>query len=167
MGSWVYWREYESRRTANPVYEILGNIGKILRYGEFKGSLDQVEKNMRRQFKLGMLVVYLIQRHSTSPEPNAKGVYAAPHGDSYSYYVEEYARVAAVLPDGNLIIHTIDGAQHTLPAEEPMLRRAGWWERLMLRKNFPPCTDIVVRIEPDDKILEGAAFTPSTHVGWQ
>ena len=64
---------------------------------------------MRRNFKIGMLVVYLIQRHSTSPEPNAKGVYAAPHGDDYSYYLEDYARVAAVLPDGKLLIHTNNG----------------------------------------------------------
>jgi hypothetical protein len=145
----------------------LGNIGKILRHDEIKGSLDQVEKYMRRQFKLGMLVVYLIQRHSTSPESNAKGVYAAPHGDDYSYYVEEYARVAAVLPEGNLIIHTNTGAQYTLPAEEPMLRRAGWWERLMLRKNFPPCIEIADRKQPEDKILEGIALTSPTRVGWQ
>ena len=122
---------------------------------------------MRQKFKLGMLVVYRSQRHSTSPEPNAKGVFAAPHGDDYSYYVEEYARVAAVLPDGKLFICTKNGTQHTLQIEEPLLRRAGWWERLMLRKNFPACNDIVVPIQPEGKILEGTAFTPPTHVGWQ
>jgi hypothetical protein len=126
-----------------------------------------VEKDMRRELKLGMFVVYRSQRHSTSPEPNAKGVYATPHVDDYSYYVEEYARVAAVLPDGKLLICTKNGTQRTLQAEEPLLRRAGWWERLLFRKNFPPCTDIVVRIQPEDKILEETAFTPPSHVGWQ
>lgn len=122
---------------------------------------------MRRQFKLGMLVVYRSQRHSILPEPNAKQMYPAPHGDDYSYYVEEYARVVAVLPDGKLLIRTENGTQHTLQADEPLLRRVGWWERLLFRKYFPQCADIVERIQPEGETLEGTILTPPTRIGWQ
>jgi len=109
-----------------------------------------------------MMVVHRSQIHSTSPAPNAKGVYAAPHGDDYSYYVEEYVKVVAVLPEGKLIVCTRYGTQRALCAEDPMLRRATWWERLLFRKLFklfPPYTDIIGHTQPEGETIEGAALS--------
>ena len=121
---------------------------------------------MRRCFEIGMLVILRIQRHSTSLEPNAKGVYASPHGEDYTYYIEEYARVTAVLPDGKLMVCTPDGPQYMLRADEPMLRQARWWERWLFRKCFPCDADVFGRTSAEVTPLEGDSLRSPVPAGW-
>jgi hypothetical protein len=86
------------------------------------------------------MVIYRKPKSSLHPGPHARNIHPAPHGDSYSYLVDKYWRVIAVVPDHNLVVRTRRGKQHTIPANDPNLRRAHWWERLLFKHRFPPCT---------------------------
>ncbi len=83
-------------------------------------------------------MVYRKLKNSAHPGPHARDVQPAPHGDSYSYAVEKFWRVVAVRPDDTLVVRTRKGKEHTLPANDPNLRRVHWWERLLFRHRFPP-----------------------------
>jgi hypothetical protein len=92
---------------------------------------------MRVTFQPGDCVIYRKQKFSVHPGPHAWGVSPAPHGDSYSYCIDKCWRVVAVQP-GQVVVCTRRGKQHTLSTDDPALRRARWWERLLLRHRFPP-----------------------------
>ena len=92
---------------------------------------------MATHFKPGDFVIYRKQKFSVRPGRHAKGICPAPHGDSYSYCVDKFWRVIAVQPDHQVVVCTRRGKQHTLPASDPALRRANWWQRLLLRRRFP------------------------------
>ena len=95
---------------------------------------------MAARFQPGDVVVYRKQKISPRPGPNAKEIHAAPYGDTYSYFVDKFWRVIAVQPDNTLVVSTRRGKQHTLPAADPNLRRAYWWEWLLFSRRFPPST---------------------------
>jgi hypothetical protein len=95
---------------------------------------------MAAHFKPGDFVIYRKQKFSVRPGPHAKGISPAPRGDYYSYHVDKFWRVTSVLSDDKVIVCTRRGKQHTLPAGDPALRRANWWERLLLRRRFPTRT---------------------------
>jgi hypothetical protein len=95
---------------------------------------------MAPHFKPGDLVVYHKHKFSSRPGPHAKEVCPAPNGDSYSYCVDKFWRVVAVQPDRHVVIRTRRGKQHTLADDDPALRAAHWWERLLFRNRFPPLT---------------------------
>jgi hypothetical protein len=92
---------------------------------------------MRTDFKLGDYVIYRKQKHSVRPGPNAKRIYPAPYGDDYSYKVDKFWMVIAVQPNDEITVCTRRGKQLTLNTDDPALRRAYWWERLLFRHRFP------------------------------
>jgi len=92
---------------------------------------------MPQLFKPGDWVVYRMQKHSTRPGPRAEGVQPAPRGEDYSYHVDKFWTVVAVQPDGKVVARTRRGKEHVLEPDDPLLRRANWWERLLWRKRFP------------------------------
>ena len=92
---------------------------------------------MAMHFKPGDFVVYRKQKHSVHPGPHARGISPAANGDNYSYYVDKFWTVVSVQPDRTLVICTRRGKQHTVVADDPALRRASWWERLLFRHRFP------------------------------
>jgi hypothetical protein len=92
---------------------------------------------MARRFKPGDYVIYRKPKFSVHPGPHARSISPAPNGDSYSYAVDKYWRVIAVQPNQEIVICTRRGKRHTLPVDDPALRRAHWWERLLLRHRFP------------------------------
>lgn len=93
---------------------------------------------MERHFKPGEAVIYKKPKRSTHPGMHAKEVYPAPHGEDYSYYVEKYWTVVAVQSNGTVVVCTRRGKVHALDAHDPALRKAAWWERLLLQHRFPP-----------------------------
>ena len=95
---------------------------------------------MTGRFRPGDCVIYRKPKFSAHPGPHAAGVLPAPHGDGYSYCVDKFWRVISVQPDNRIVVHTRRGKQHTLPADDPALRLANWWERLLFRSRFPPAT---------------------------
>jgi hypothetical protein len=95
---------------------------------------------MHAHFEPGDVVVYRKQKCSLRPGPHARDVTPAEHGDSYSYAVEKFWRVVAVLPGDEIIVRTRRGKQHTVAVGDPALRPVRWWEWLVLRHRFPPRT---------------------------
>ena len=97
---------------------------------------------MRWQPQPGDLIVYHKRKLSAHPGPRAADVDPAPRGEHYSYYVDKYWIVVHVLSGGKLVTRTRRGKRHTLEIDDPALRRASWWERLLLRNRFPSVDDI-------------------------
>jgi len=95
---------------------------------------------MATQFKAGDFVVYRKRKYSIHPSPHAKGVFPAPSGDYYSYSVDKFWIVVTVQADHQIVVCTRRGKQLTVPADDPALRRAHWWERFLFRKRFPTVT---------------------------
>src|SRR5262249_14901055 len=92
---------------------------------------------MVMHFKRGDFVIYRKQKHSVHPGPHAKDISPAPKGDYYSYCVDKFWTIISVQADHTVVICTRRGKQHTLVADDPALRRAHWWERLLFRHRFP------------------------------
>jgi hypothetical protein len=95
---------------------------------------------MAAHFRPGDCVIYRKPKFSVRPGPHAKDIHPAPHGDYYSYCVSKFYRVISVLPDHHILVCTRRGRQRTLAEDDPALRRAHWWERLLLGGRFPPLT---------------------------
>jgi hypothetical protein len=92
---------------------------------------------MKTRFKPGDWVIYRKHKYSVHPGPHAKGITPALHGDSYSYQVDKFWTVIAVQADDQIVVRTRRGKQLTLSVDDPALRRAHWWERLLFRSRFP------------------------------
>jgi hypothetical protein len=115
---------------------------------------------MAAHFKAGDCVIYRKQKFSSHPGPHARGISPAPNGDSYSYCVDKCYRVMSVRPDRTVVVCTRRGRQRTLAADDPALRRAKWWERLLLRRRFPPCPSAEWGHPPDGNAGAGVAHPP-------
>jgi hypothetical protein len=92
---------------------------------------------MMTMYHRGEPVIYRLTKSSIRPGPRAQKVAPAPQGDSYSYLVEKFWVVRDVLPDGRVVLATRRGKEHVVPADDPNLRHARWWERLVYRGRFP------------------------------
>ena len=96
-------------------------------------------------FHRGEPVIYRLTKSSMKPGPRAQKVAPAPQGDSYSYLVEKFWVVRDILSDGRVVLATRRGKEHVIEADDPNLRRARWWERIVYRGRFP---DMASRQEP-------------------
>jgi len=90
----------------------------------------------RRQFKSGDWVVFRRTKHTTRPGQRAQIVHPTAHGDQYNYIVDKFWVVAAVQPDGQLLLQTRRGKTHVVDADDPNLRHATWWDRIRYRARF-------------------------------
>jgi hypothetical protein len=95
---------------------------------------------MSARFRPGDVVAYRKQKITLRPGPHARDIQPAAHGDYYSYSVKKFWRMVAVQPDNTLVVRTRKGKQHTMPANDPNLRPAHWWERLLFWHRFPSRT---------------------------
>jgi len=93
---------------------------------------------MPTRFRPGDGVVYRKHKNSPHPGQHARSIDAAPHGDSYSYLVDKFWRVDAIQPNNTIVVRTRKGKRHTIAANDPNLRLAHWWERLLFWRRFPP-----------------------------
>jgi hypothetical protein len=91
---------------------------------------------MTRPFKPGDWVIYRKQKVSVHPGRHARDIHPAPNGDSYTYCVPKLYRVVAVQP-ARVVVRTRRGRHRILAAGDPGLRRAHWWEWLLLWDRFP------------------------------
>jgi len=89
-------------------------------------------------YKPGDPVIYRLQKQSTHPGPRAQDIDPATSGETYSYFVEKFWVVAELhAGGGKLLLRTRRGKEHLVDANDPHLRPARWWERLIHRKRFP------------------------------
>jgi hypothetical protein len=87
-------------------------------------------------FRPGEWVIYRKHKHGASPGPRATDIEPEPKGEAYSYCVDKYWVVIAV--DGNaVVVGTRRGKQHVFEADDPNLRHARWWEKIVFRDRFP------------------------------
>ncbi len=82
------------------------------------------------------LVVYSKQKHSVSPGPRAREVEAAARGETYSYTVDKFWIIEQQLVDGQLLLITRTGKQHTIDKNDPNLRKATLWEKWYYRERY-------------------------------
>jgi hypothetical protein len=88
-------------------------------------------------YKLGDLIIFRVTKYGYCPGPRAIYIHPTPHGDAYTYQVDKFWIVAAVLEDGTLLLRTRRGKTHDIKADDPNLRHATWWERLRYGDRFP------------------------------
>jgi hypothetical protein len=89
------------------------------------------------KYTSGDLVIYRKTKHSNSPGPRAKEIHPAPRGDDYSYLVDKFWVVDEVRQDGRLVLRTRRGKTHVVDPQDPCLRAARWWEKLLHGNRFP------------------------------
>jgi hypothetical protein len=93
---------------------------------------------MAARFRPGDCVIYRKRKFSTRPGPNAREIYPAPNGDLYAYDVDKFWKVIALQPEGtDIIVCTRRGKHLTVHVDDPALRKAYWFERLLFRNRFP------------------------------
>lgn len=88
-------------------------------------------------YKPGDRVIYLATKHSAHPGPRAEDVHPEQHGEGYWYDVKKYWVVRRIQPDGHLTVMTRRGKERAVPADDPRLRPAKWWESLFFGNRFP------------------------------
>ena len=88
-------------------------------------------------YKVGDVVIFRIVKRSSHPGRRAEAILPEPHGEDYLYEVDKYWLVADRRKDGTVILVTRRGKQHIVQCENPRLRPAKWWERLLYRRRFP------------------------------
>ncbi len=88
------------------------------------------------RFEVGDRVIYRREKHSTHPGPRARNIDPAPLGDTYSYEVDKFWTVQQV-ENGSLVLVTRRGKIHRVNMNDPRLRRANWWEKLVFNGRFP------------------------------
>lgn len=91
---------------------------------------------MARRFTVGELVVYRRTEIGSQPAPNARHIAPAPSGEGYSYCVDKFWQVQAINADGTLLVKTRSGGNHTVRADDPNLRKANFFERLLIARSF-------------------------------
>lgn len=84
----------------------------------------------------GDWVIYRKQKVSASPGPRAQQTVPASKGETYNYVVEKYWVVDETLDDGQIRLRTRRGKIHDVSADDPRLRKARWWERLLFGRRF-------------------------------
>lgn len=87
-------------------------------------------------YQLGDPVIFRLTKHSPHPGPRAQLVHPSRQGENYIYVVDKFWRVADTTDD-KLLLTTRRGKQHVVDADDPRLRHAHWWERLLYGKKFP------------------------------
>jgi hypothetical protein len=88
-------------------------------------------------YRVGDAVVFRISKRSGHPGPRASQVSPEPNGEDYLYEVDKYWIVSECREDGTLVLLTRRGKQHIIHGDNPRLRPAKWWERILHRKRFP------------------------------
>jgi hypothetical protein len=88
-------------------------------------------------YKSGDLVIFRKPKHTSRPGPRAEDIFPAPKGETYDYVVDKFWIVADVTEDGKLLLRTRKGKEHLVEPDDPKLRRAKWWERLVFSNKFP------------------------------
>ena len=89
------------------------------------------------EYKPGDLVIYTVTKQSPHPGPRARGIQPSEGGEDYAYVVDKFWMVLEVLGDDQLLLATRRGKRRTVLITDPMLRKAGWWQRLRYRNRFP------------------------------
>ncbi|MFM7835960.1 MAG: hypothetical protein ACKPJD_29550 [Planctomycetaceae bacterium] len=89
------------------------------------------------EYKPGDLVIYTVTKQSPHPGPRARGIQPSEGGEDYAYVVDKFWMVLEVLEGDQVLLATRRGKRRTVLVSDPMLKKAGWWQRLRYRSRFP------------------------------
>ena len=92
------------------------------------------------EYKTGDVVIFRIVKRSSHPGRRAEGILPEPRGEDYLYEVNKYWLVSDKRQDGTVVLITRRGKQHIVHSDNPRLRPAKWWERVIYRRRFPNST---------------------------
>ncbi|MCR9115535.1 MAG: hypothetical protein NXI22_01135 [bacterium] len=87
-------------------------------------------------FQSGDWVVYRKPKRSTNPGPRARKIRPTPKGEDYTYIVDKYF-VVDETEDNTVAVRTRRGKRVQISRNDPNLRPATWWEKLIHAARFP------------------------------
>jgi hypothetical protein len=105
---------------------------------------------MVHRYRVGDRVIYTRDKYTPRPGPRAKNVTASPNGEAYQYQIDKYWIVADIRSDKCLILKTRRGKEHVVQVDDPRLRKASLFERLLRSALFPASN------QPGMKLSTGA-----------
>jgi hypothetical protein len=117
--------------------EACGRGGVCLDATRMEPYSSFMDESITAMFKPGDRIIYRLSKHSSHPTPRAVEIWPEPKGEFYSYDVLKYWVVAKVQSDGRIVAVTRRGKSRTIHGDDPALRRARWWERLLFSSRFP------------------------------
>lgn len=91
----------------------------------------------KEKYRVGDHVVFSMPKHTNHPGPRAKHIEPENRGEEYSYSVDKYWIVDEVPDRDHVIAKTRRGKRHRLHIEDPRLRRARWWEKIVQSGRYP------------------------------
>ena len=94
----------------------------------------------KRNFKTGDFVIYAMPKRSRQPGPRARSIHPAAMGDDYAYVVDKFWVVSEMIGDDQVLLKTRRGKTRIVQIEDPLLRKARWWERWRYKSRFPDTT---------------------------
>ena len=102
-------------------------------------------------YQTGDLVIYTLPKRSRHPGPRARSIHPAPMGDDYSYVVDKFWVVSELVGDDQVLLRTRRGKTRIVQIEDPLLRKARWWERWRYRTRFPdPAAGTMTQASEDE-----------------
>jgi hypothetical protein len=75
-------------------------------------------------------------KRSTHPGPRARHVRPERSGEGYQYEVDKFWAVGEVRND-QLVLITRRGKVRVVESNDPLVRRANWWQQIVYRDKFP------------------------------
>jgi hypothetical protein len=88
-------------------------------------------------YQRGDLVIYTVTKQSAHPGPRAREIHPSQLGEDYSYLVDKFWMVAELRSNEEIVIVTRRGKTRQVSVNDPLLRKANWWQRLRHRNRFP------------------------------
>jgi len=88
-------------------------------------------------YRTGDPVVFVATKRSAHPGPRAQKVRPERKGEGYTYDVKKFWLIVEIKSDGTLAALTRRGKRRLVRRDDPRLRPARWWERLLYSSRFP------------------------------
>lgn len=93
-------------------------------------------RKLSRPLHPGDWVVFSAPKHGAHPGPRAKDIRPERCGEGYLYVVDKFW-VVSEARETQVVLKTRRGKVHVVDRDDPHLRLASWWERLVCRQRFP------------------------------
>jgi hypothetical protein len=99
-------------------------------------------------YKAGDWVVFTVEKASDHPGPRAAQVEPSPMGEEYRYVVDKYWVVQEMRSSGQVELRTRRGKTHVVDVNNPNLRKANLFERVLYRGRFPRLEEVPDEVQP-------------------
>ena len=93
-----------------------------------------------KRFRRNDWVIFRTTKHSTHPGRRAQSVFPAEKGEGYTYCVDKFWIVDDIQQKAEstqIVLRTRRGKERIVEIDDPRLRQANWYEKLMFGHRFP------------------------------